>query len=141
MKKETKIVEASAESVQATLIPEETAATAAKDTAEKKPAKAPRKTAEKKPAATKATTAKTAKKTADKPAARTKKSAVTTKVVVELANKSASSEMLVERAKEDWVKKGNVLADIKELAIYINATEGMVYYVVNDDYLSGSFAF
>ena len=43
--------------------------------------------------------------------------------------------------KEDWSAKGNSLEDIKELSLYVNATEGMVYYVVNDDYLSGSFAF
>lgn len=138
MKKDTKTVEITAESVQAASASE---ASTAPETAEKKPAKAPRKAAEKKPAAAKTTAKAPAKKPAEKPAARAKKSAVVTKVVVELANKSASSEMLVERAKEDWVKKGNALADIKELAIYINASEGMVYYVVNDDYLSGSFAF
>ena len=29
---------------------------------------------------------------------------------------------------------------MKQLTLYINAVEGMVYYVVNDDYLSGNFA-
>ena len=46
----------------------------------------------------------------------------------------------IERAKEDWVAKGNALDEVKALSLYINAVEGMVYYVVNDDYLSGSFA-
>ena len=32
------------------------------------------------------------------------------------------------------------LDDMKQLTLYINAVEGMVYYVVNDDYLSGNFA-
>ena len=70
-----------------------------------------------------------------------KKSEITTKVVIELAENSASADTLIELAKEDWAAKGNSLEDIKELALYVNATEGMVYYVVNDDYLSGSFAF
>lgn len=80
-----------------------------------------------------------------KPAAKTsrakKPAAVATKVVIELMEKSADSVTLIERAKEDWTAKGNSLEDVKELALYINASEGMVYYVVNDDYLSGSFAF
>lgn len=70
-----------------------------------------------------------------------KKAEITTKVVIELAENSASADTLIERAKEDWSAKGNSLEDIKELSLYVNATEGMVYYVVNDDYLSGSFAF
>ena len=76
-------------------------------------------------------------------APRAKKAAaneINTKVVIELADKSASADSLVARAKEDWAAKGNNLAEVKELALYINAAEGMVYYVVNDDYLSGSFA-
>lgn len=80
------------------------------------------------------------KKTAAK-TTRAKKAAISTKVVVELMDKSADSATLIERAKEDWVAKGNSLEDVKDLALYINASEGMVYYVVNDDYLSGSFAF
>ncbi len=65
---------------------------------------------------------------------------IETKVVIELGDKSASSDSLIDRAKEDWTAKGNSLDEVKELALYINAAEGMVYYVVNDDYLSGSFA-
>lgn len=84
--------------------------------------------AEKKPAAAKTSRAK-------------KASTISTKVVVELMEKSADSTTLIERAKEDWTAKGNSLEDVKDLALYINASEGMVYYVVNDDYLSGSFAF
>lgn len=134
MKKDTKIVEkAVEEAVQAAPVSEEKAAV------EKKTAKTAAKTTEKKPAAktTKTAAAKAPKKTA----ASTRKTAVKTKVVVELDSKSATSDVLIERAKEDWVKKGNALSDIKELAVYINASEGMVYYVVNDDYLSGSFVF
>ncbi len=95
-----------------------------------KPRRAAKKTAETKDAqAAKAPRA--AKKAADK---------LNTKVVIELAERSASADSLIERAKEDWTAKGNVLDDMKELALYVNAGEGMVYYVVNDDYLSGSFA-
>lgn len=92
----------------------------------------PRKAAAKKEAAPKADKASTAKKNAD--------DAVETKVVIELPNVSESADSLIERAKADWTAKGNSLNDMKQLTLYINAVEGMVYYVVNDDYLSGNFA-
>lgn len=99
-----------------------------------------------KTAAKKVTKTRASKKAADaaeKPA-RAKKAAkadtIDTKVVIELADKSASADALVARAKEDWTAKGNSLDEVKALSLYINAVEGMVYYVVNDDYLSGSFA-
>ena len=89
-----------------------------------------------------------AKKTAAKKAAAPKKTAsakkaandLETKVVIELPNVSESTDSLIERAKADWTAKGNALSDMKQLTLYINAVEGMVYYVVNDDYLSGNFA-
>ncbi|MBP0971415.1 MAG: hypothetical protein J5753_05180 [Oscillospiraceae bacterium] len=84
-----------------------------------------------------------AKKTTEKAvkAPRAKKSAeIQTKVVIELPTVSESADTLVERAKSDWTAKGNSLDDMKQLTLYINAVEGMVYYVVNDDYLSGNFA-
>lgn len=91
-------------------------------TVAKKPAAKPRQTAAKKTAV---------KKTAEK---------IEAKVVIELPNVSESTDSLIERAKADWTAKGNSLSDMKQLTLYINATEGMVYYVVNDDYLSGNFA-
>ena len=84
-----------------------------------------------------------AKKTTEKTvkASRAKKAAdIQTKVVIELPTVSESADTLVERAKSDWTAKGNSLDDMKQLTLYINAVEGMVYYVVNDDYLSGNFA-
>lgn len=75
-----------------------------------------------------------------KAAAKVKKEEIETKVVIELSNVSESADSLIERAKADWTAKGNALADMKQLTLYINAAEGMVYYVVNDDYLSGNFA-
>ena len=84
-----------------------------------------------------------AKKTTEKTvkAPRAKKAAdIQTKVVIELPTVSESADTLVERAKSDWTAKGNSLDDMKQLTLYINAVEGMVYYVVNDDYLSGNFA-
>ncbi|MBR4200299.1 MAG: hypothetical protein IKQ91_03355 [Oscillospiraceae bacterium] len=82
-----------------------------------------------------------AKKTdAAKPNAAKKADKLDAKVVIELPNVSESTDSLIERAKTDWTAKGNALADMKQLTLYINAAEGMVYYVVNDDYLSGNFA-
>lgn len=75
---------------------------------------------------------------AKKPAAKAAK--LETKVVIELPHVAESTDSLIESAKADWIAKGNVLADMKQLTLYINAAEGMVYYVVNDDYLSGNFA-
>ncbi len=92
-------------------------------TAAKKAAAKPRRTAAKKAAP--------AKKAADQ---------IEAKVVIELPNVSESTDSLIDRAKADWTAKGNALTDMKQLTLYINAVEGMVYYVVNDDYLSGNFA-
>ena len=78
---------------------------------------------------------------AAKAAGRTKKAELKAKVVIELGDKKATPESLVERAKNDWQAKGNAVEDMKDLSIYVNAGEGTVYYVVNDDYLSGSFDF
>ena len=96
---------------------------------------------------TAAKTRRTAKKAAeDKPAkapkaTRAKKAAdVETKVIIELPNVAESADSLVTRAKADWLAKGNAPEDMKQLTLYINAAEAMVYYVVNDDYLSGNFA-
>ena len=106
---------------------------------------APAPAKEEKPAKTRKP--RTAKKAADKAPAEKKTAAkksadkLSAKVVVELGDKSATPDELVERAKTDWANKGNAVADIKELAVYVNAAEGTVYYVVNDDYLSGSFDF
>ena len=94
-------------------------------------------------AKTAAKTTRAAKKSAEKAikASRVKKAAaIETKVVIELPSVSESADTLVERVKADWTAKGNSLDDMKQLTLYINAAEGMVYYVVNDDYLSGNFA-
>lgn len=101
-------------------------ARAAKKAVEKAVDKAAAKVAEKKKAA------------AEKPA-RAKKAAA--KVVFELDEKTATPDELIERAKADWTAKGNALDAVKSLSVYVNAGEGKVYYVVNDDYLSGSFDF
>lgn len=138
---------AAAEEAVAKTVEEVAVAAPAEETAapakEEKPAKTrkPRtakKAAEKAPAAEK----KAEKKVAEKPARAAKKAGkLTAKVVVEINEKSATPDELVERAKTDWANKGNSVDDIKELAVYVNAAEGTVYYVVNDDYLSGSFDF
>lgn len=63
------------------------------------------------------------------------------KVVVQIMGKDATPEDMVARAKADWEANGHSVADIQTLSVYLNAAEGMVYYVVNDDMNSGSFAF
>ena len=125
-----KKVEAVAEDAKATVkaaaetVTEKAEATVEKaKTAAKKAVAKPRRTAAKKAAP--------AKKAADQ---------IEAKVVIELPNVSESTDSLIERAKADWTAKGNALTDMKQLTLYINAVEGMVYYVVNDDYLSGNFA-
>lgn len=107
----------------------ETIAEKAEETVEKAKSAAKKAAAKPRQAAAKKTAA--AKKDADK---------IEAKVVIELPNVSESTDSLIARAKEDWTGKGNSLSDMKQLSLYINAAEGMVYYVVNDDYLSGNFA-
>ena len=141
MATKSKKVEEAAEKVKAVAVETAEKAKAVADEAAKKvePAvKATKRTVKKAADTAVQKTAAVKKSAAEKKA---KKAEIATKVVIELADNSASSDTLIERAKEDWAAKGNALADIKELALYVNASEGMVYYVVNDDYLSGSFAF
>ena len=123
-----------------TVITEEvvTAAPAAeKKTAAKKPSV-------KKPAAKKVVEKKTAvKKTVAEKKTPTKKTSLKAAVAVfvQSAGKQASPDELVARAKADWTDKGNDLASMKKIAVYFNADEGMVYYAVNEDENSGSYAF
>lgn len=121
----------------ATLIPDTTPAVVEEAPVKKTTRKSAKKTAEAAPKAT----AKTATKETKSTRTCTRKTAATTQVTIELGDKSASSEALIARAKEDWEAKGHSVKDIKNLSVYVNASEGMVYYVVDDDYLSGSFAF
>ena len=39
---------------------------------------------------------------------------------------------LIHISKQHWADAGNDLKDMKSIAIYVNANEMMVYYVVND---------
>ena len=97
-------------------------------------------TVEKAKSAAKKAAAKPRRTAAKKPAVKKATEKIETKVVIELPNVSESTDSLIDRAKADWTAKGNSLTDMKQLTLYINAVEGMVYYVVNDDYLSGNFA-
>ena len=97
-------------------------------------------TVEKAKSAAKKAAAKPRRAAAKKPAVKKSTEKIEAKVVIELPNVSESTDSLIERAKADWTAKGNALDDMKQLTLYINAVEGMVYYVVNDDYLSGNFA-
>ncbi len=122
----------------ATLIPDTTPAVVEEAPVKKTTRKSTKKTVA--DAAPKAT-AKTAAKETKTTRTCARKAAVTTQVTIELGDKSASSEALIARAKEDWEAKGHSVKDIKNLSVYVNTSESMVYYVVDDDYLSGSFAF
>ena len=125
-----KKVKAVAEDTKATVkAVAETVTEKAEATVEK--AKSAAKKATSKPRQAAANKAAAAKKDADK---------IETKVVIELPNVSESTDSLIARAKADWTAKGNSLSEMKQLSLYLNAAEGMVYYVVNDDYLSGNFA-
>lgn len=99
------------------------------------------------------TPAKRTRKTADAPAAPAKEqpaakrtaakkvAAPTVNVVVQIMGKEATPEDMVARAKADWEAQGHSVDEIKNLSVYLNAAECRVYYVVNDDFNSGSFAF
>lgn len=83
---------------------------------------------------------------AEKPAAKRTAAKKTTatptvSVFVQVMGKEATPENMVARAKADWETQGHSIDEIKNLAVYLNAAEGRVYYVVNDDFNSGSFAF
>ena len=120
------------ETVVAAPVTEEKAPAAKKPAAKKAAAKKPaaKKPAAKKAAAEKKTPAKT----------RAPKAAVAA-VFVQSAGKQATPDELCERAKADWAAKGNDLASMKKIGVYFNADDGMVYYAVNEDENSGSFAF
>ena len=92
-----------------------------------------------KPAAEKKTKAAAAKKEAKAPAKKPAvkadapvKEAVKESVYLQYNGIEAETQELTERAKQHWADAGNDLKDMKSIAIYVNATEMMVYYVVND---------
>ena len=108
-----------------------------------KPAKRackPRKTAAAAAPAAEEKAAKPAAKTTKRPAAK-KTAKVVEKVVVQIMGKDATPEDMVARAKADWEANGHSVDEIKALSVYLNTAEGKVYYVVNDEVLSGSFDF
>ncbi len=81
------------------------------------------------------------KKTAAKRTTTKKAAAPTVNVVVQIMGKDATPEDMVARAKADWEAQGRSVDEIKTLSVYLNTCEGRVYYVVNNDFNSGSFAF
>ena len=92
-----------------------------------------------KPAAEKKTKATAAKKEAKAPAKKPAvkadapvKEAVKESVYLQYNGIEAETQELTERAKQHWADAGNDLKDMKSIAIYVNANEMMVYYVVND---------
>ena len=87
---------------------------------------APAKKAEKKPAAT-------AKKTSSK-----KKTS--TEVYVQFDGKEFTSSELIAQVKEIWTKEmGHKVSEATDMKVYVNANEGIAYYVINGD-ITGNFA-
>ncbi|MGL6293675.1 DUF6465 family protein [Eubacterium aggregans] len=84
-------------------------------------------------ATTKATTTQTSKKTS------TKKKTVT-EVVVQFDGKEFKSAYLITRVKEIWTKEmGRKVNEAADMTVYVNANEGMAYYVINGGDVTGSF--
>lgn len=81
------------------------------------------------------------KPAAKRVAAKKTAAAPTVNVVIQIMGKEATPEEMVDRAKADWEAQGHSIEEIKNLAVYLNTAESRVYYVVNDDFNSGSFAF
>lgn len=85
-------------------------------------------------ATTKATTTPTSKKTS------TKKKTVT-EVVVQFDGKEFKSADLITRVKEIWTKEmGRKVNEAADMTVYVNANEGVAYYVINGGDVTGSFA-
>lgn len=125
---------------------EKTAATAKKAAADTK------KAAEKAKADTKKVTDKAkadTKKVADKAEKAVKttkkraashKASYTSDVIIQRSTFEATSSELVEHVKEIWTKEmGNLVRDLKDIKVYVNADESMAYYVINGD-IQGKFA-
>lgn len=94
-----------------------------------KPATTPKTTV-----ATKNKSTATAKK---KPA---KRSGYKSEVIIQRTNFEASVSELMDHVKEIWTKDmGNLVRDLTDIKIYVNADEAVAYYVINGD-INGKFS-
>ncbi len=85
---------------------------------------------------------KAGKKTAAKKPAKLK--GVTSEVHIQYQHDGIGHDLTADelplRVKEIWTKEmGNLVRDLKDIKIYVNADESMAYYVINDD-VEGKFA-
>lgn len=58
---------------------------------------------------------------------------------VEFQDKQLDQKDIVAKAKEIWTAKGNKVADLKDLTVYIKPEDNQAYYVFNNDE-TGSFS-
>ena len=81
------------------------------------------------PAAKKAT--KAAKTVGDGISLRAAKAACKEEIFVQYSQHEVRTSDILDRAKADYVKKGNEITDIKEIQVYIKPSDNAAYYVVN----------
>ena len=61
-------------------------------------------------------------------------------LVVQFGEREADEASFVKKAQEDWKNAGNKVSDIKELNLYVQPENSIVYYVINNDF-KGDFEF
>ncbi len=81
------------------------------------------------PAAKRAT--KAAKTVGDNLSVRAAKINCKEEVFVQYSQHEVRTSDILDKAKEDYVNKGNKLTDIKEIQVYIKPSDNAAYYVVN----------
>lgn len=91
-----------------------------------------------KPATTPKTTV--AAKTAPAKKKPAKRSGYKSEVIIQRTSFEASVFELVDHVKEIWTKDmGNLVRDLTDIKIYVNADEAVAYYVINGD-INGKFS-
>lgn len=73
----------------------------------------------------------------EKTAAVKKAEPVSEEIYVQFGNNEFFTKDIVEKVKAAYVAEGHKAESIKQVRVYIKPEEGMVYYVVNNDYASG----
>ncbi len=59
-------------------------------------------------------------------------------IYVEIHGHKIDTNVQMNRFKELWKEQGNKIKDAKDVNLYINAEQNLVFYVVNDE-ITGSF--
>ena len=57
-----------------------------------------------------------------------------TNIVVQSYGLEVTEQEIVNMVKEQWVKEGNFVKDIKTLNLYVKPDERKVYWVINEEY-------